>query len=536
MVPNKEWMNIEDHLGEYYEKGVESFLDYAFTRLGTETIRCPCVKCVNIGFETREEVQGHLLAYGIVKRYTFWYHHGERFSEPSVEMDDENDVDECDEMHGILRDLYHEFHDVDSLNHDNQEEEPNGEAKAFYRLLKDSQDPVYEGCKTSKMIALVKLLHIKTLGRWSNESFTMLLQFLKDELLPNGSNLPDSYYGAKTIIKDLGLSYKKIDACVNDCMLYWKEDEELDKCKVCGASRWKIDKRNGEDKYRGNGKKLPQKILRYFPLNLRLQRLYMSSKTASSMRWHYDKRKNDDIMRHPADSPTWKSFDEMYQWFASDPRNVKLGLASDGFQPFANSKTLYSIWPVILIPYNMPPELCMKQSNMILSMLIPGPDSPGDAIDIYLQPLIEELKELWEIGVETFDASTQRHFQLHAALLWTINDFPAYGMLSGWATKGKLACPCCMKETRSTRLSNGGKQCYMGHRRYLPSNHKFRKQKDLFDGTIEHGVPPQPCSIDDILDQVQDLENVCLSKAPHKKRKISHDKRGDNWNKKSIFF
>jgi len=109
-------------------------------------------------------------------------------------------------------------------------------------------------------------------------------------------------------------------------------------------------------------------------------------------------------------------------------------------------------------------------------------------------------------------------------------------MLSGWATKEKLACPCCMKETRSTRLSNGGKQCYMGHRLYLPSNHKFRKQKDLFDGTIEHGVPPQPCSIDDILDQVQDLENVCLSKAPHKKRKISHDKRGDNWNKKSIFF
>jgi len=71
---------------------------------------------------------------------------------------------------------------------------------------------------------------------------------------------------------------------------------------------------------------------------------------------------------------------------------------------------------------------------------------------------------------------------------------------------------------------------------YLPSNHKFRKQKDFFDGTIERGLPPQPSSIDDILNQVQDLENVCLSKAPHKKRKISHDKRGDNWNKKSIFF
>lgn len=72
----------------------------------------------------------------------------------------------------------------------------------------------------------------------------------------------------------------------------------------------------------------------------------------------------------------------------------------------------------------------MKQSNMILSMLIPGPDSLRDAIDIYLQPLIEELKELWEISVQTFDASTRCHFQLHAALLWAINDFPLYGMLA----------------------------------------------------------------------------------------------------------
>ena len=148
----------------------------------------------------------------MVKRYTFWYHHRERFSEPSVEMDDENDVDECDKMHGILRDLYHEFNDVDSLSHDNQEEEPHDEAKTFCRLLKDLQDPIYKGCKTSKLTALVKLLHVNTLGQWSNESFTMLLQFLKEELLPNGSNLPDSYYGAKKIIKDLRLSYKKIDA------------------------------------------------------------------------------------------------------------------------------------------------------------------------------------------------------------------------------------------------------------------------------------------------------------------------------------
>lgn len=91
----------------------------------------------------------------------------------------------------------------------------------------------------------------------------------------------------------------------------------------------------------------------------------------------------------------------------------------------------------------------MKQSNMILSMLIPGRKGRGDTVEIYLQPLIEELNVLWETSVETFDVATKKHFQLCATLLWTINNFPAYGMLSGCSTKGKLACPCFLKDKRS---------------------------------------------------------------------------------------
>ena len=85
----------------------------------------------------------------------------------------------------------------------------------------------------------------------------MLLKFMKEGLLPNGSNLPNSYYETKKMIKDLGLSYEKINSCVNDCLLYWKEDEKSDTCKVCGASKWKTDKHNGDNKYRSNGKRIP---------------------------------------------------------------------------------------------------------------------------------------------------------------------------------------------------------------------------------------------------------------------------------------
>jgi len=65
-----------------------------------------------------------------------------------------------------------------------------------------------------------------------------------------------------------------------------------------------------------------------------------------------------------------------------------------------------------------------------MSTLIPGLRAPGNDIDVYLQPLIDELKELWENSVEIYDASMKETFQSYASILWTINDFPAYENLS----------------------------------------------------------------------------------------------------------
>ncbi|XP_042446315.1 uncharacterized protein LOC122031244 [Zingiber officinale] len=463
MTPDKKWMDlINDRLGEAYGQGIENFLDYAFERTGeTNEIRCPCVKCANAHFGSREYVKMHLIVYGILQNYRFWYHHGEKPEDDLELHNSETEVDDNDYfMEDLLRDLHPHY---DDSNHANISEEPNDEAKFFYRLLNVSKEPLYEGSRVSKLSALIKLLHLKNVGQWTNKSFSMLLQLLKEEILLENFDLPDSYFDAKKFIRDIDLSYEKIDACKNICMLFWKDHKNLDFCEVCGISRWKEERHSGGTQFKANGKKIPKKILRYFPLKPRLQRLFMCSKTAPYMRWHNDARIDDEILRHPADSMTWKSFDERYKDFSLEARNVRLGLASDGFQPFANAKTTYSIWPVILIPYNLPLSMCTNLSNFILSMLIPGPESSGDAIDIYLQPLIDELIELWHTGVETFDTSTSQNFTLRAALLWTINDFPAYAYLSGWSTKGKLACPCCNKDTYSMRLTNGGKECYMRH-------------------------------------------------------------------------
>ncbi|XP_060673911.1 uncharacterized protein LOC107404290 [Ziziphus jujuba] len=90
-----------------------------------------------------------------------------------------------------------------------------------------------------------------------------------------------------------------------------------------------------------------------------------------------------------------------------------------------------------------------------MSLLIPGPTAPGKDIDVYLRPMIDELKDLWTNGVTTYDISKKERFTMHAPVLWTIHDFPAYGTLSRWSTKGYKACLTCNEDTSSQALRIG---------------------------------------------------------------------------------
>lgn len=99
---------------------------------------------------------------------------------------------------------------------------------------------------------------------------------------------------------------------------------------------------------------------------------------------------------------------------------------------------------------------------------------------------------------------------LRGSLMWTINDFSAYGNISGWSTKGKLPFPCCHKDTQSNSLRNN--LCYMGHHCFLPMNHRWHKNRVLFGGKVEIGVEPTPLKGDEALMQIQELGNVSFGK------------------------
>ena len=283
---------------------------------------------------------------------------------------------------------------------------------------------------------------------------------------------------------------------------------------------------------------MPWKKLRYFPLAPRLQRLCSVPWIVESMTWHANASSvpNQSVMRHPVDSSCWMQVNRKWPNFAAEAGNVPLGFAAYGFNRFGNNNNAYSCWPVMIVPYILPPSLCMRKDFTMLTLLIPGKKGPGHDIDVYLQPLIEELNELWSTGIKTYDSYKKSTFTMKVILLWAIHDFPAYCHLSGCRTAGKYGCPVCSEGTESEWLINGKKLCYMGHRKFLPSmTHPFRYQKSQFNGYEEHKKPPRRLSGSEVLSRMEVFKTK-FGKVSKKRKRGADGHDSTAWSKRSIFF
>ncbi|KAM6547332.1 hypothetical protein CsatB_019008 [Cannabis sativa] len=545
---DKSWISNNNRLSAKYNKGLQKFIRLSSSHLNEENkIRCPCVMCMNLYFHDLQTIERHIYVKGFYTRYVNWVHHGEDILEESdhdnndaTDVEDFSDIgdnnndidhDDNDDMIPAIEDLAQEVptHNASENFEDSSHKE---KWKNFHNLFDEVEKELYPGCtKFSSLTFMVKLMHIKVLTSLSIKGFDMILELLKDAF-PDDNKIPNSYYEVKKILSGLGLECETIDVCKDDCCLYWKNNKDATNCPICGHERYE---------YQGTkGKKIPHKKMHYFPITPRLQRLFMSRHTAADMRWHKEKRVDTEgVLRHPADAEAWKDFDKQYPDFAKEPRNIRLGFATDRFNPFGDLSNSYSMWPVILMPYNMPPWICMKRESLMMAVLIPGRRAPGKDIDVYLQPLIEELKELWEKGVRTFDVVDKTYFTMRAAVLWTISDFPAYATVSGYSTQGYKACPVCEDDTSSFRVR--GKISYMGHRRYLCAEHQWRNDKE-YDGTIETRNPPQELTSDEILTKLDGMwkcrpgKNVDIVKDDQNQMKNAGYQNKTNWRRKSILW
>lgn len=355
-------------------------------------------------------------------------------------------------------------------------------------LNDESHVPLYIGSSLTRLDATLMFMNVCRTHRATNACITEMLHLLSKVILPKPNSMPSSEDIASSMLSRLGLKYDTIDACQNGCVLFRLEYADMTTCPKCGVSRYR----------RVGMSTVPHKVLRHFPLVPRLRRMFSTPHLAALMTWHGTNVSSDGKMRGPHDSPQWDHIRASFPDFESDMRNVHLGLCADGLNPYSQKRSTHSLCPVLLLNYNIPPWLTIKKFFIMMALLIPGPEAvTGSCIDVYMSPLLEELRELWIEGVACYDAARWRGeamFTLRAMVLWCIHDFPAYGMMAGTTNKGYCGCPICGPNTQARWSTNLCKVVYGGrHRRWLPPDHPFRFDTSVFS-TQE--VDPKPAPMD----------------------------------------
>ena len=260
--------------------------------------------------------------------------------------------------------------------------------------MEEAMQPLYDGAKSTKLATTVLLMNLCTVHRVSNQCAHELFSLLHRHVLPEKNNLPRTYHAAKSLTAKLGLTYNNIHACEKGYMLFRDEHANALRCLKCGGHRYKDEARRC----------FPLKVLRQFPIIPRLQRMFWSLVISKLMVWHDENRSNcegrDGLIRHPCDSKAWQHFHKNVDpSFARDARNAHFALAADGVNPYKQSRSSWSTWPVLLLNYNLPPWLTTKKFFVMLALLIPGKESvTSDVFDVYM----EELLKLW-FGVPAHD-------------------------------------------------------------------------------------------------------------------------------------
>jgi len=332
-----------------YCNGVQGFINFAtsipknFIGCG---ISCPCMKCENKKYPHPDIVMMHLLHKWFMENYLCWYAHREVFVRnkrmEEMVVRPTSSTRNVQEVANDNRNPYKNMvMDAMKMNQDNVsqcpiiEEELNADAARFFDLLKDSDKPLWNGCMNhNKLSTVAQVFTIKSDHGLSDVGYDKIIKWARS-ILPEGNRLKENFYVAKSMMKPLSLGYQKIDMCPNLFMLYYLENVKLTECITCGHSRYKP--RTGREKTL-----VAYKKLRYFPITPRLQRLFMSPRTAEHMTWHQSHDAVDGVMMHLSDGEARKHFNSVHPHFSVESRNVRLGLCTDGFNPFGSFATPYS--------------------------------------------------------------------------------------------------------------------------------------------------------------------------------------------------
>lgn len=235
------------------------------------------------------------------------------------------------------------------------------------------------------------------------------------------------------------------DCCINSCCCFTGRFLYDCFCSYCNEPRFDSD---GKARQR----------FRYLPLTARLKGLYLNIVTSELMDYRSKYTHNEEEISDVFDGIHYrKLLEEVVKIdgtaqghrFFSESRDLALGIMTDGFQIFKRVRNgSQTCWPIIMLNFNLPPEIRTRLSNIVPVAIIPGPNAPKD-FNSFFRPLIEESKIL-AAGVRAFDARRKEAFTFHAYPISCHGDMPAIKHLMNF--KGHNAvCPCRACEIKAIR-------------------------------------------------------------------------------------
>ncbi|CAG8482740.1 24125_t:CDS:2, partial [Gigaspora margarita] len=169
-----------------------------------------------------------------------------------------------------------------------------------------------------------------------------------------------------------------VDMCINSCIAFTGEYSEAIQCPICLSERFQ--KTN-----------VAYKVAAYYPLTSRFKFQYANSKQSKTLRYRSNYISSSDKISDIFDGQLYKSL--LSKEIIKDERDIILTGSLDGYQIFRQQRD--NNWVVMFINNNIPLEDRVKQENLLISAIIPGPKSPKD-FNSFIFPIISELKILEE--------------------------------------------------------------------------------------------------------------------------------------------
>ncbi|KAF8688032.1 Transposase family tnp2, partial [Rhizoctonia solani] len=241
--------------------------------------------------------------------------------------------------------------------------------------------------------------------------------------------------------------------CRNSCVCFTGYLNNISECPYCRSPRL-------------NPAGAPYAVFSHIPLTPQLLAMFRNPSTYEKMLYCLRHLKDGEIIKDVFDGLLYEYLRQTcvsvdgekfpFKHF-EDFCELALMIMLDGMAPFKKRK--HSCWPIIIINFNLAPDIRMHQDNIICVGAIPGPHSPKD-INSFLQPLIDELSELAK-GVEAVDVVRKEVFSLCAHVIAAGGDLPAISKLMEFiGHNGRFPCRICMIQSVGGPTANNGTHLY----------------------------------------------------------------------------